>query len=136
MSADGNILAWQKCMCAKFVAGLIVVVFIGIVVEHPAGVLGAAGLVDHTTDLILLACPKSPNAAVLAILLPEQWVDASLGVERRNKVVAMARRAAGKFPGAGKVQHNTIEVNQFSRHVHGPPISRSSNQPRIGRSAP
>src|ERR1700733_11022567 len=72
MSADGNILARQKNMCAEFVAGLIVVVFIGIVVEYPAGVLGAAGLVDQTTDLVLLACPKSPNAAVVAILLPEQ----------------------------------------------------------------
>src|SRR3984885_2198769 len=78
----------------------------------------ATGLVDQTTHLVLLACPKSSNAAVLAILLPEQWVDASLGVERRNKVVAMARRAAGKFPGAGKVQNDAIEVNQFSRHVH------------------
>src|ERR1700733_5306143 len=136
MSADGNILAWQKCMCAKFVAGLIDIVFIGIVVEYPAGVLGATGLVDQTTDLVLLACPKSPNAAVLAILLPEQWVDASQGVERRNKVVAMARRAARKFPGAGKVQHDAIEVDQFSQHVHGPRMNRSSNQPRIGRGAP
>src|ERR1700733_3331688 len=124
MSADGNILAWQKCMCAKFVASLIVVVFIGIVVEYPAGVLGATGFVDQTTDLVFLACPKSPNSAVLAILLPEQRVDVSLGVERRNKVVAMARRAIGKFPGAGKVQHNTIEVNQFTRHIHGPRTSR------------
>jgi hypothetical protein len=31
----------------------------------------------------------------------------------------MARRAAGKFPGAGKVQHDSMEVNQFSRHAHG-----------------
>src|ERR1700731_1015006 len=93
MSADGNILAGQKRMCAEFVTGLIVVVFIGIVVEHPAGVLGATGLVDQTTNLVLLACPKSPNPAVVAILLPEQRVDASLGVERRNKVVAVRLRS-------------------------------------------
>src|ERR1700731_3964824 len=62
----------KKRMCAEFVADLIVVVFIGIIVEHPAGVLGATGLVDRRTDLVLLACPKSPTPAVVAILLPEQ----------------------------------------------------------------
>jgi hypothetical protein len=70
MSADGDIFARLKRVYAEFVAGLIVGIFIGIVVEHPAGVFGATGLVDETTDLVLLACPKSPNPAVVAIFFP------------------------------------------------------------------
>src|SRR6202051_4493299 len=58
--------------------------------EHARWVFGATGLVDETTDLVLLSRPKSPNAAVVAILLPEQRIDVSLGVERRNKIVPMA----------------------------------------------
>lgn len=65
-------------MCAEHVTGLIIIVFIGIVVEHPAGVLGATRLVDQATDLILLAFPKSPNAAAAAMRFPEKLIDASL----------------------------------------------------------
>jgi hypothetical protein len=43
----------------------------------------------------------------------------ALGIERRNKFVSVKRRAAGKFPGAGEVQQDAIEINQFGRHVHG-----------------
>ena len=82
LSADGNILAWKKCMCAEFVAGLIVVILVGIVVENPACVLGAARLVDETADLVLLAGPKPPNPAVFPILLPENRIDVPFGILR------------------------------------------------------
>jgi hypothetical protein len=75
LSADRDVFARQKRVCAEFVAGLIVVILVGIVVENPACVLGAAKLVDDTADLVLLAGPKPPNPAVFPILLPENRID-------------------------------------------------------------
>jgi hypothetical protein len=42
------------------------------------------------TDFVVLACPKPPNPAVVTILLPEDRIDVSLGIERRNEIVSMA----------------------------------------------
>ena len=59
-------------MFAEFVAGFIVAILVGIVVENPARVLGATRLVNETTDLVVFARPKSPNPTVVPILLPQQ----------------------------------------------------------------
>ena len=90
MSADRNILARQKGMCAEPVTGFIVIILDGIVFENPACVLCATGLVHEMTDFVVLASPKPSNPAVVAILLPEDWVDMSFGIEGRNKMISMA----------------------------------------------
>ena len=39
----------------------------------------------------------------------------SFGIEGRNKIISMARRAVGKFPGAGKIQQDAVQVSQFGQ---------------------
>jgi hypothetical protein len=82
-------------------------------------VLSATGLMDEAADLVLLTFPKSPNPTVIPILFPEQGIDVSLGIEGRNKIISMARRAVGKLPGTGKIEQDTIEVDQFGKRSHG-----------------
>jgi hypothetical protein len=77
-------------MCTESVPGFIVVIFAGIVVENPACVLRAAGLVDETADFVVLARSKSANPTVVTILLPEDRIDVALGIERRDKIIAVA----------------------------------------------
>ena len=89
LSADRDILARQKRMCAELVTGFIVVVLVGIVIENPACVLSAARLVDETTDLVVLSCPKPPYPAVVPILLPEDRVDMSLEIERCDEIISV-----------------------------------------------
>jgi len=56
-----------------------------------------------------------------------------LGIEGRNKIISMARRALGKFPRAGKSQQDTIQVNQLSESLHGAiRMLHPNHQPRIG----
>jgi len=72
------------------------------------GVLGAAGLVDEITDLVVFAFPKSPNATVAPILSPQHRVDVSIRIKGCDKIISMARRAIGKIPGAGESQQDSI----------------------------
>jgi hypothetical protein len=76
-------------MFTELVAGFIVVIPTGIVPENPAGVFSAARLVHETTDFVVLARPKPPNPAVVTILLPEDRIDVSLEIERRNEIISM-----------------------------------------------
>ena len=73
--ADRYVLAGCENVAAKPIARLIVVVPIGVIVEHPAGVLGAAGLVDQVADLVVLAFPEPTDAAAVPVLVPQPRVD-------------------------------------------------------------
>ena len=73
-----------------------------VVVEHPAGVLGAAGLVDQAADLLVVAVPEPADAAMLAVLLPELRVDVPLAVERSHELVAVAGGAGWETPLIGR----------------------------------
>ena len=44
----------------------------------------------ETTDFVVLACPETPNPAVVTILLPENRIDVSYEIEGRNKIIPMA----------------------------------------------
>jgi hypothetical protein len=90
LSANRDVIARQKRMCAELVAGFIVVVLVGIVIKNPACMFGAARLVDETADLVVLARPEPSNLAVVTILPPEDWIDVSYEIEGRNKIISMA----------------------------------------------
>jgi hypothetical protein len=77
-------------MRAELVAGFIVVVLVGIVIENPACMFGAARLEDETTDLVVLARPEPSNPAVVTIPPPEDWIDVSYEIEGRDKIISMA----------------------------------------------
>src|SRR5262249_37179531 len=61
-AADRDIFAVAKCVVAEAIAGLVVVLRGLVVVEHPARVLGTAGLVDEAAEFVVLAIPESPHA--------------------------------------------------------------------------
>jgi hypothetical protein len=82
-------------------------------------VLSAARLVHQTANLVVFTFPKSPDPPVVSVLLPEDRVDPPLRIQGGNEVVAVVRRAIGKFPGTSEIQQDAIEVNQFSRRFHG-----------------
>jgi hypothetical protein len=77
-------------MFTELVTDFIVVIPTGIVLENLACVSSAARLVHEATDFVVLARPKPPNPAVVTILLPEDRIDVSLGIERRNEIISMA----------------------------------------------
>src|SRR5262249_4024761 len=109
IAADRNVFARQKGVRAEAVTGFIIVGSVRIVVEHPARVLGAAGFMDETAELLVLTVPESAHAAVLAIHLPQPEIDMSLAVERRNKLITVARRAGRELLRAGKMEPDALE---------------------------
>jgi hypothetical protein len=86
---DRNIFAGCKFVRSEAIAGLVVIVPIGIVVEHPAGMLSPARLMDQVSDLVVLSLPKSANATLVAMGLPSLGIDMSLGVQRSNELIAV-----------------------------------------------
>src|SRR5262249_11177104 len=96
--------------------GLVVVLPFGVIIEHPARMLGATGLVHEATDLVVLALPEPAHPAVVAILVPELRVDVSAAIERRHEFVTMLRRAGRKLFRARQVEANAFER---VRQCHG-----------------
>src|SRR6185437_8996065 len=86
---DRDIFAGCKLMSAEAIARLVVIIPLRIVVEHPPGMLGAAGLMDQASGLVLLALPESANATLVAMGLPSHGIDMSLGVQRSNELIAV-----------------------------------------------
>jgi hypothetical protein len=102
-------------MRAELVTDFIVIILVRIIVENPASMFSATRLMHETTDFVVLACPESPDPAIVTILLPEDWIDVSFGIEGRNKIISMARRAVGKFPGARKIQQDAVPTTSFEQ---------------------
>ena len=70
-AADRDIFAVAKCVVAEAIAGLVVVLRGLVVVEHPARVLGTAGLVDEAAEFVVLTIPESTHAAMFAVFPPK-----------------------------------------------------------------
>lgn len=103
-------------MPAEAVSGFVIISAGGIVVEHPAGVLGAAGFVDEPPDLLVVPVPEPADATMLAVLLPEMRVYVSLGVERSHELIAMAGRAGWKFLQSSEMERDALEdVRQYHK---------------------
>src|SRR4029079_6593558 len=86
---DRNIFAGGKLMGAAEIARLFIIMPLGIVVEHPPGMLGTTRLMDQASGLVLLTLPKSANATWVAMGLPSLGIDMSLGVQRSNELIAV-----------------------------------------------
>jgi hypothetical protein len=97
------------------IPGLIVIVRGVVIVEDPARVLAAARLVHQATDLFLVG-PKAPDAAMIAILVPEIDVDVIARIERRDELVSMARRAGRKCPGPREIEADALQHTRQLRH--------------------
>src|SRR5262252_10654180 len=83
-AADRDLFAVAKRVVAEAIAGLVVVLRGLVVVEHPARVLGAAGLVDEAAEFVVLAIPEATHAAMFAVFPPKVDIDASIGIERSD----------------------------------------------------
>ena len=86
---DRYIFAGCKLVGAEAITRLVVIIPLGIVVEHPPGVLGTARLMDQVSGLVLLSLPKSANTTLVAMGLPSVGIDMSLGVQRSNELIAV-----------------------------------------------
>src|SRR5262245_16567448 len=123
-AADRDIFAVAKRVVAEAIAGLVVVLRGLVIVEHPARVLGAAGLVDQAAELVVIAIPESTHAAMLAVFPPKLHIDVSSSIERSDEFIAMLVRARGKFLRTGEIEPNALEhVRQLGHD--GPPRSGS-----------
>jgi hypothetical protein len=71
----------KKGRRAELVTGYIVIILVRIIVENPPSMFSATRLMHETTDFVVLACPESPNPAVVTILLPENRIDVSYEIE-------------------------------------------------------
>jgi hypothetical protein len=112
---DGYLFALRECMRSEPIAGFIIVTSCPIVVEHPAGVLRTAGLVDEQANLFVLALPKPPDTTVLAMLLPELWINVPTSIKRRDDFIAVAYRALGVLLRARQVESDASEL---ARELH------------------
>ncbi|MFT6671159.1 MAG: hypothetical protein ACJAVZ_002631, partial [Afipia broomeae] len=101
------------------VACLIVAILVVTVVEDPTRAVGAARSVDEAADLVVFAIPKSANAAIVSILLPQHRIDMALSIQRGDEIISMPGGAIGEFPGAGKMKQDAIEVGEFSQLGQG-----------------
>src|SRR5215470_19614912 len=117
--ADRDILAGPEGMRAEPVAGLVVVLRGLVVVEDPAGMLPTARLVDQEANLVRIAVPEPPHPAMRPMLAPQLDIDMPGAVERRDELVAVARRPAGKFLGAGEVEPDALEHMRKLGHGGG-----------------
>src|SRR5262249_27901116 len=87
-TADRDIFAVAKGVVAEAIAGLVVVLRGLVIVEYPARVLGAAGLVDETAELVVLVIPESTYAAMFAVFPPKLGIDVSSGVKGSDEFIA------------------------------------------------
>jgi hypothetical protein len=71
--------------------------------------LRSTGLVNKAAILVLFAVPKSVDAAMLAVLLPEGRIDVASGVERSHELVAAAGGTLWKLLRSGKSEPNALE---------------------------
>src|SRR3954471_10736500 len=101
---DRDIFAGYKLMGAEAIARLVVIIALGIVVEHPPGMLGTARLMDQASGPVLFALPKSTNATLVAMGLPSLRIDMSLGVQRSNELIAVILRSFRMLLRAGKLE--------------------------------
>jgi hypothetical protein len=85
---DRDIFAKLERICAEPIARFVVVSGT-FVVKHPTCMLRSTGLVNKAAILVLFAVPKSVDAAMLAVLLPECRIDVASGVERSHELAAM-----------------------------------------------
>src|ERR1700722_3049534 len=128
LSTDRDVFARREYVCTEPVTRLAAIIPVGIVVEDPVGMLGPAGLVDEPTDLVVFVQPEPAYPAKIPIFLPEDRVDMPFGVEWRDEIISMTGRAVRKLLGAGEIQQDAIEVDQFSQRCHAcDPGYRSDN---------
>jgi hypothetical protein len=99
MVPDRDIFAELERICAEPIARFVVVSGT-FVVKRPTCMLRSTGLVNKAAILVLFAVPKSVDAAMLAVLLPEGRIDVASGVERSHELVA-AGSLAGLLVGIG-----------------------------------
>jgi len=64
---DCHIFTRHKHVRTKTVSSLVIINSAGIVVEHPAGVLLSAWLMDDLADLVVFALPEAADPAVVAM---------------------------------------------------------------------
>src|SRR5215510_16218300 len=107
---DRDIFSGRKGMAAKPIARFIVVRSGRIVIEHPAGMLRAARLVNQEADLIVLATPEAPYATMITMRMPQLCINVPLGIERRHELIAMPRRPVGEFFRAGEIEPDALEI--------------------------
>src|SRR4051812_31959087 len=111
--ADRDIFARPEGMAAEAIAGFVVLVGAVVVIEHPARMLVAAGLVHQLAELLLVV-PEAPHAAMLPMRPPQARVDMAVGIKRRHELVATLRRACRKFLRAREIEPDAFElVGQF-----------------------
>ena len=113
---NGDIFSRPKSMGTEAVSGLLVLLGAIPVVEHPARMLGAAGLVHQVTKFLLVA-PEAAHAAIFTMLLPLRLVDMSASVEGRNEFVTMPRRAGGEVLRPREIQPDALGEHAASTQI-------------------
>src|SRR5262249_21321095 len=130
--ADRDVFAWPESMRTEPIARFIVLLGDALVIEHPARVAGAARAVHQMSELVRLALPEAPHAAVVAVLAPQIDVDVAAVIERSDELVAMARGARRKFLRAGQIEPDAFEHMRQRGHVQSPGLPDSQpGGPRI-----
>jgi hypothetical protein len=105
MVPDRYIFAKLERMCAETVP-CFVVVSGAFVVEQPTCMLRSTGLVHEAASLVFFALPKSVDATMLAIFLPERRINVPGSVEGSHEHVAMPRGTFWKLLRSGKIERN------------------------------
>jgi hypothetical protein len=108
MVLDRDIFAKVERMCAEPIARF-VVVSSTFVVKHPTCMLRSTWLVNKAAILVLFAVPKSVDAAMLAVLLPECRIDVASGVERSHELIAAAGGSFWKLLRSGEIESYALE---------------------------
>src|SRR5262249_17464392 len=119
-TADRDIFAVAKGVVAEAIAGLVVVLRGLVIVEYPARVLGAAGLVDETPELVVLVIPESTYAAMFAVFPPKLGIDVSSGVKGSDEFIAVLVRARGEVLRASEIEPDALEHVRQLRHDGAP----------------
>ena len=115
---DRNIFARCKFMRAEAIARLVVIVPIGIVVEHPAGMLSPARLMDQVSYLVRLALPKSANVTLDALGLPSFGIDMSLSVQWGDELLAGIGRSRRILFRSSELKADRFEwARNFHEHL-------------------
>ncbi len=122
--ADRDIFADPEGMAAEAVAGFVVVLGGVVIVENPARVLGAAGLVNELTELVVLAAPEPPHAAIGPVLAPEFDIDMVVVVERGDELIAVLGRTVGEFLRTRQVEADALELVRQTRHERNSMVRR------------
>jgi hypothetical protein len=91
MTANRHIFTRREIMRPKAVPGFFIIVS-GVVLEHPARVFGAAGLMNEVPDRFLLIALKPANVAGISVLTPKLRINMSLFIQRSYKIVTMTCR--------------------------------------------